>query len=102
MVGQLIPSCHTVRLFPTLPADHISHWFAGLLFHASVVRKQLFHSHYQDSSKSLHAHRCVRLLQVFFEQGNHFLYIEEPEKFNQLVVDFAQKGLAAVSSTCSV
>ncbi|KAK9904786.1 hypothetical protein WJX75_002581 [Coccomyxa subellipsoidea] len=35
---------------------------------------------------------------VFFEQGNHFLYIEEPEKFNQLVIDFAEKGLSAVPS----
>ena len=42
------------------------------------------------------------LLQVFFEQGNHFLYIEEPDKFNQLVIDFAEKGLAAVSSKCSL
>jgi pimeloyl-ACP methyl ester carboxylesterase len=42
------------------------------------------------------------LVQVFFEQGNHWLYIEEPEKFNQLVVDFAEKGLAGVSSKSSL
>ncbi len=42
------------------------------------------------------------VLQVYFEQGNHFLYIEEPEKFNQLVIDFVEKGVAAVCSTTSV
>ncbi|BDA49392.1 AB hydrolase superfamily protein YdjP [Coccomyxa sp. Obi] len=39
---------------------------------------------------------------VYFEQGNHFLYIEEPEKFNQLVIEFVEKGLAAVCSTISI
>ena len=31
-------------------------------------------------------------LQVFFEAANHWLYLEEPEKFNKLVGDFAATG----------
>jgi hypothetical protein len=31
-------------------------------------------------------------LQVFFEAANHWLYLEEPEKFNRLVGDFAASG----------
>lgn len=56
---------------------------------------------------TLQAFCCVFIsrpgaLQVYFEQGNHFLYIEEPEKFNQLVIDFVEKGLAAVCNISSV
>ena len=32
------------------------------------------------------------LLQVFFEASNHWLYLEEPDKFNKLVGDFAATG----------
>lgn len=34
--------------------------------------------------------------QVFFEECNHWLYIEEPEKFNHILVTFATEGLGAV------
>jgi pimeloyl-ACP methyl ester carboxylesterase len=37
---------------------------------------------------------------VFFEGGNHWLYIEEPRKFSQLVAAFVGEGWAGVERVC--
>jgi non-heme chloroperoxidase len=34
---------------------------------------------------------------VYFEEANHWLYLEEPEKFNTVVREFVLHGLPAVS-----
>jgi len=36
-------------------------------------------------------------MQVIFEKANHWLYLEEPEKFNRILKDFVLHGLPAVS-----
>jgi pimeloyl-ACP methyl ester carboxylesterase len=38
----------------------------------------------------------VSTVQIYFEDCNHWLYIEEPDKFNHILVNFACDGLAAV------
>ena len=40
---------------------------------------------------------CVFSMQVIFEKANHWLYLEEPEKFNRILKDFVLHGLPAVS-----
>lgn len=40
---------------------------------------------------------CLFLVQVIFEKANHWLYLEEPEKFNRILKDFVLHGLPAVS-----
>lgn len=114
VVGQLIPNCHTVRpfLISASPLRMLLSSRTRLLVHATLQRVALQQKKETQLALTLSESVCmslhltfgnrVRLLQVFFEQGNHFLYIEEPEKFNQLVIDFAEKGLSAVSSKCSV
>lgn len=42
------------------------------------------------------------LVQVLFEGCNHWLYLEEPAKFNALVRDFVQSGIPAVSKVARV
>ncbi|KAK9817691.1 hypothetical protein WJX72_000678 [[Myrmecia] bisecta] len=39
---------------------------------------------------------------IYFEGANHWLYIEEPEKFNSLVTAFVQHGLIGVKGKSSV
>jgi len=34
---------------------------------------------------------------VTFTDANHWLYLEEPEKFNKLIRDFVVQGLPAVA-----
>ncbi len=35
-------------------------------------------------------------LQVFFEDANHWLYLEESDKFNALLLDFVREGFFGV------
>lgn len=40
---------------------------------------------------------CFTLVpQVYFEASNHWLYIEEPDKFNSLLADFVREGFFGV------
>jgi pimeloyl-ACP methyl ester carboxylesterase len=39
---------------------------------------------------------------VFFEAANHWLYLEEPEKFNDLLLRFLRDGLPGVRGTTHV
>ena len=40
---------------------------------------------------------CKARVQVTFTDANHWLYLEEPEKFNKLIRDFVVQGLPAVA-----
>lgn len=39
---------------------------------------------------------------VFFEQANHWLYLEQPDAFNKLVADFVHQGLVNVRGVHSL
>lgn len=39
---------------------------------------------------------------MFFEQCGHWLYLEEADKFNQLVLDFVSKGFYGVGTKVRV
>lgn len=39
---------------------------------------------------------------VFFEQANHWLYLEQPDEFNKLVADFALHGFLNVSKVLHI
>ncbi len=41
-------------------------------------------------------------VQVFFEECNHWLYLEEPAKFNSLLADFAKAGFVGVNMVLRV
>lgn len=39
---------------------------------------------------------------VFFDASNHWLYIEEAEKFNNVVIDFIKNGNSSRKKSCTV
>jgi pimeloyl-ACP methyl ester carboxylesterase len=39
---------------------------------------------------------------VVFRRANHWLYLEQPEKFNELLLEFVQKGNAGRPKTSYV
>ena len=45
---------------------------------------------------------CDDRSQVIFEKSNHWLYLEEPDKFNRILRDFVLHGLPAVSKYARV
>jgi len=42
------------------------------------------------------------LPQIFFENANHWLYIEQADEFNKLVADFAAHGFLNVSKVLHI
>ena len=41
-------------------------------------------------------------MQVFFDAANHWLYIEEPTMFNNLLADFVSSGFQNISKVLRV
>ena len=78
VVGNLIPKCHTV-CHPSRPGCN----------KGCVDRGRL------------PEHFCLSV-QVYFESANHWLYLEEPDKFNALLREFVVNGLPAVCKSTSV